>query len=122
MLGQTQDIGDFRGVVSDGADRASAQTGPVGSGDEGREHDAAFGSEGAKPFHGPTQQHAAAIAAAIGIRQVDRDDPEARALVPLKPADYFALLGADTTSVPEAIEALAATEKKRLRWWQRGWR
>mgnify|MGYP002151063788 CR=1 FL=1 len=32
MLGQTQDIGDFRGVVSDGADRASAQTGPVGSG------------------------------------------------------------------------------------------
>jgi hypothetical protein len=51
---------------------------------------------------------AAAIAAAIGIRQVDRDDPEARALVPLKPADYFALLGADTTSVPEALEALAA--------------
>ena len=51
---------------------------------------------------------AAHLAAAIGIRQVDPDDPEARALVPLKPTDYFALLGADAGDLPQAIEALAA--------------
>lgn len=50
---------------------------------------------------------AAALAAAVGIRQVDPDDPKARALVPLKPTDYFALLGADADGLPQALEALA---------------
>lgn len=50
---------------------------------------------------------AAWVAKQIGIQQVDPDQEGSRALVPVKPADYFALLGADNTSVPEALEALA---------------
>lgn len=51
---------------------------------------------------------AAWVSKQIGIPEADATNPDARALAPLKPTDYFALLGADATTLPEALEGLAA--------------
>lgn len=51
---------------------------------------------------------AAWVSKQIGIPEADAKNPDARALAPLKPTDYFALLGAEASTLPEALEGLAA--------------